>query len=229
MIAYKQLGVLCALGVFAFFTAGAHVASASTYTFDIDHCTGGCGSGSLGTLSVSDVTVSGNAEVQVDVQLASGLYFVNTGGSNGLGGSLVFNIAGNPTITDEAMPSGWQLESTDAGSIHMDGFGYFGYGLNCTACGSGASNLASDPSSLTFDLSGNFDAASLADLSTKGNPSVYFGADVYSSITGNTGPIGSLTTASSVPEPSSLAMLGGGLVGVGVFFRRRYANAKAQR
>jgi hypothetical protein len=160
--------------------------------------------------------------VQVSVQLASGVVFVNTGGTQGLGGSFLFNITGGPFIADQTIPTGWSLESDSAGTIHMDGFGDFGYGLNCTACATGGSTAASDPSSLLFDISGNFTAASLAALSSNGNPDVYFAADVYSA--GNTGPVGAGTMSGTTPEPTAIVLLGSSMIGIGAIVRRRRRN-----
>jgi hypothetical protein len=230
MFISKRLGISCSLGALLLFTLAATSASASTiYTFNVDDCGGGCqvGNQAMGTVTVSDVTVNNNPEVQVAVQLASGFYFVNTG----LGASFAFNIAGGPTITDYTTPSGFGWENVTggnihAGSIHMDGFGHFDDGLNCTTgCGSGGSNPTHNPSSLTFDISGNFNAASLATLSTGGSQDVYFAADVYSSATGNTGAIGASSSVVPTPEPTSLLLLGFGLVGISVYGKRHLGRA----
>lgn len=221
----KRLGISCSLGALLVFTLGATSASASTiYTFNVDHCGGGCqvGNQPMGTITVSDVTINNNPEVQVAVQLASGFYFVNTG----LGASFAFDIAGGPTITDHTTPSNFTWENVTAGnihtgSVHMDGLGYLDYGLNCTGCGNGGSNPTNNPTSLTFDISGNFTAASLATLSEGGSPDVYFAADVYSSAMGNTGAIGSSSSVTPTPEPTSLLLLGFGLVGISVYGKRR--------
>lgn len=191
----------------------------STYNFTIDHCSGSGGcfgtATSLGTVTVSD----SGSEVNVDVQLAQGIYFLNTG----LGATFGFNIAGNPSITDQSLPTGWTLNSTSAGAVHMDGFGDFGYGVDCNSpvCGTGGSGATSNPTSLSFNISGNFDAADLAALSSGGSPSVFFAADVYSSLTGNTGPIGAVGEQTTVPEPATLALFAVGLALLGLALRRR--------
>lgn len=216
-------GGVVALAVLAL-AAAARPASASqiagtTYNLTDDNCTGSClnaGNTSAGTVTVSNV---GSGEVQVSVQLASGFYFLDTG----LDASFGFNVSGSPTLTDysNTNSSDWSLLSMSSGSVKMDGFGDFGYGLTCTVCGSGASNLANDPTSLTFDISvAGLTAADLASLSS-GSDAAFFAADVYSTATGNTGPVGAVGQQTTVPEPATLALFAAGLAALGFGLRRR--------
>ena len=67
--------------------------------------------------------------------------------------------------------------------------------------------------------------------SQNGSPDAYFVADIYSSLTGNTGPVDAsvpnLNTQTSVPEPNSLAVFGSALLGFGVIRRRRKRGMQA--
>lgn len=222
-------GAVIAVAVLAF-AAGARPASATvlgtnTYNLTDDNCSGGCltaTSPSAGTVTVSDVSAN---TVQVAVQLASGFYFLHTGYAISFG----FNITGNPTITSYSVTNSSDWSNVMGPSAYqMDGFGNFGYGLLCTVCGHGGSTLGVDPTSLTFDISASgLTAADLAALSMpKGSSTdlVSFGADVYSTATGYTGPVGSgPPPVISTPEPGALVLFGAGLLMCGVFaaLRRR--------
>src|ERR1051326_1811741 len=117
-------------------TLGVTRASADTLTYQItsDHCTGGCGPAGtvFGTITLTDVS---SGVVQVTVSLNDGSQLIDTGGTGGLGAAFGFNLIGNPTITLTSISNtNFSLESQTAGSIHVDGFGDFEYGLQCLSC-----------------------------------------------------------------------------------------------
>ncbi len=172
-------------------------AFADIYSLTIDHCSGGCGTAPFGTINV---TQDGMNTVLVDVSLTSS-EFVNTG----FPGSFAFDLLGNPTISVTNLTSGWSLLSTSAGSLHFDGFGNLDYALLCAICGNGGSNPFPGP--ISFDVTApGLTAASFADPSTGGSPSVYFAADIIGS-TGNTGPVGAMPSGTSVSEPAPLGLM----------------------
>jgi hypothetical protein len=102
--------------------------------------------------SVDVKTVTGNVnELEVVVTLSGTNHFANTG----IDASFAFNLAGVGTITVSSLPATWSAENTvagitTAGSVHMDGAGFFQYGL-------------------TFSNGGNTDGASLDFFITRTN------------------------------------------------------------
>jgi hypothetical protein len=196
-------------------------ASANTvqYLLTSDHCSnGGClsGQGSAGTITVTDVS----GGVTVDVTLNSNFGFIN-GGFDAVFG---FNLLNTPSITYSGVNSGWvvvggnpQSASTanNGNGLHMDGTGYFQYGLDCpvAACGHGASNPYYLP--LDFTITGT--GLTTASFTTNAIGE-YFAVDIIGP-NGNTGGVDA--SVQGVPDGGiTVMLLGGALVGLATLRRR---------
>ena len=196
------------VGAFLFLlTLGAQHASANVVTFQLtsDHCTGGClgTATSAGTITITDVS---SGVVSVDVTLGSGFKFVNGGFDTGFG----FNLNGDPTITFSGVSSGFTPNANpeSAGSLHMDGTGFFEYGVNCTGCGSGGSSPLAGP--LDFTITGSGLSTSKFEQNANGQ---FFAVDIIGN--GNTGGVDASTGTNTVPDGGmTLTLLGGALVGL---------------
>ena len=143
-------GLFGILGAFALVpTANADLISPASFPLTSDHCDGGClNSGSAGVVIVTDL---GGGELQFQVKLVDGFGIINTGGGGGLGASFGFNLTNPPaSVTYSNLTSGFSVVNgtglgnltapNSNGGIHVDGFGYFDYGVNCDICGTGSTS-----------------------------------------------------------------------------------------
>jgi hypothetical protein len=166
----------------------------------------GLGPGPYGTVTVTDIS----GGVTVDVTLSAGEKFVNTGGPHS---SFAFNLNLQPT-TFGALPSGFTYKAP-AGDTP---WGTFTNGVD--VIGQGGTNALAGP--LDFTLLGtSFSTANFVN-NTLGH---IFAADILIVSTGATGAVTGPGGVSSVPEPSTWAMMILGFLGVGFVAYRRKSQA----
>lgn len=180
----------------------------------------------------------------VTVTLNSNIYFASTGA----GYALTFDLtnAGSTVspISISGLTSGFSLASTTAGNLHVGGAGYWDYGINCDACGSGGSlphigtfsftlsnvdyaffsdGSSADTSKHAYADIGYLFSSDLCFYNTQTQACALTGAAVSD---GRTVSGGCLTPGDcAVPEPISVSLFGAGLAGVVAIRRRKKKSA----
>ena len=209
------------------FASIAH-ATPTTAQFSLDVNSSCCGPAPYGTVSL---TQNGTHEVDFSVSLFDPNMFVFTGQA----GAFTFDLNIAPsnlliTLSADSISAGFS--STVVGGTpqaeHMAGFGKFNYAIqgdeNHTQGGSTPIGQL-----LTFSVVDNSAPISISDFefNSTGGMGSYFAADILNKPalgTPSTGFVGTDDRAQVTPEPATFLIAGAGLLGVGLFRRKRASN-----
>jgi hypothetical protein len=209
-LAHRIILSLVLAGAFSLLGTGSARAT-TIYNLTSDHCTGGCGTPPFGSVTLDQ----NGSDVDVTVHLNSPNVFVKTSSADFM--AFKFN-ATDVVLGDISVDQTVALQTLIAatGSFTGDGTGFFGFGIECSTCGGGASDKFSDD--IVFHVAN----ATIADLTVPNDKNNVFVADILSDPAlggnGNTGPVDAMFP---VPEPGTDLLMGLGLLGLTLAGRRR--------
>lgn len=167
-------------------------------------------SGSPGPYATVTYVLNGS-NIDVTVQMTANFAAFGTGAANN--GIFGFNVVGSVAgLNITGLPAGWAFNPAGG---QMDGFGNFDVTLSCC-------NPANAVTTFSFTISRTGGFSSASDIFEANDSGAHFAIHIAPTNGNPTGFAADGGTPNEMPEPTSMLLLGSGLITLGAGLRKRF-------